>query len=95
MHLYLVPSPPEALISAPVIKVGSPAASNAAGEQKARPDRLFEGNPEFSIKISVDYRVQGRIEIADPEDGGYHPLRAIAVVAAEGSYYIPGEGIKK
>jgi hypothetical protein len=56
----------------------------------ARLECFLEGRSEFSIKIRINQRVERRVEIAYPEDDGYHHRGAVThLAAAQGSDDVP------
>ena len=44
----------------------------------ARLQGLLEGGAELAVEVGVDERVEGRVEVADPEDRGDHHGRVRA-----------------
>ncbi|GJQ84995.1 hypothetical protein Trydic_g3657 [Trypoxylus dichotomus] len=49
--------------------------------------RVFEGLPEVPVEVGVDDRVQGRVEVADPEQHAYNDARRFQV--AQRRYHVP------
>lgn len=53
--------------------------------------RVAEGFPEILIEVGVDKRIEGRIEIADPEKDFNDDVGTVAEVTAERDGHIPAE----
>lgn len=45
-------------------------------------ERFLEGGSEFPVEVGVDQGIEGRIEVADPEDQGYHGRGTVAFLGA-------------
>lgn len=52
---------------------------------------VLESLPEVAVEVGVDQRVEGGVEVADPEQHADHNVGAVAGVAAEGCYHVPVE----
>lgn len=50
---------------------------------------FLECDTKLSVEISVNKRVEGRVEVADPEDSGNNDVWAVALVSTYGSYQVP------
>ena len=54
-------------------------------------ERVLKRLPEIPIEIGVDERIQGGVEVADPEEHGDQDIGASAGRLAEGRNHIPEE----
>lgn len=60
----------------------------------ARLQCLLERRSELSVEVGIDNGVEGRVEVAHPEDSGYHHVWARThVVPAQGCDHVPGNFI--
>lgn len=50
---------------------------------------FLECHTELSVEISVNKRVEGRVEVADPEDSGNNNVGAVTLVSTYSSYQVP------
>lgn len=56
----------------------------------ARLKRRLKGGAEIAVEVSVNERVERRVEVADPEDHGHHHRRAVtALSTTQGRDHIP------
>jgi hypothetical protein len=83
-----------------IVFTASPAKVQAEPVSAARPytqdvvtaglECLLEGRSELSVEIRVDQRIERGVEVAYPEDCGYHHRRTVAhLVAAQGRDDVP------
>jgi hypothetical protein len=67
--------------------VGFGAAREAAGEDTL--DGVLERLSEVSVEVGVDERVEGGVEVADPEQHGDYYVRAVTRVSAQRCDHVP------
>lgn len=60
----------------------APPTNHPRGEPAAILQRLLEGDAELAIEVGVDERIEGGIEVSDPEDERHHFRRTVAIVAS-------------
>lgn len=49
----------------------------------------MESSSEFAIEIGVDQGIDGRVEVADPEDDAHDVPRCGGVLEEQGAYAVP------
>lgn len=65
-------------------------ADQLRGELAAALQRFLEGHPELPVEVGVDQGVEGRVEVAHPEDQRHHPTGTVACGgSAEGGDDVP------
>ena len=67
-------------------------ATFTAGESAL--ERVFEGLAEVAIKVCVNQRIQGAVEVPYPKKDGHHCFGKIACLSAERSRQVPEKKIK-
>lgn len=82
------------VVRASVRSVTTTQTAALVGKTKAEnsPENISEGILEVPVGHDVDKGVQGRVEVADPEENGDHHIRARTVgIPANGHRQVPGE----
>lgn len=72
-----------------VVVFGAPAQFVETREKAQQ--SILEGVSEISIEISVDERVEGRIEVTDPENESDETIRTLASWSTKRRDYVPAK----